>query len=68
MVDLPANRYSIEHDHSLLKYKVMTEADYGSLYCWGENPVGEQTIPCRFEIVKESPPDSLQVCKHKYIF
>ena len=42
MVDLPANRYSIEHDHSVLKYRAMTDADYGHLFCWAENAVGEQ--------------------------
>jgi hypothetical protein len=42
MVDLPANRYSIEHDHSVLKYRAMTDADYGYLFCWAENAVGEQ--------------------------
>ena len=42
MVDLPANRYSIEHDHSVLKYRAMTDADYGFLFCWAENAVGEQ--------------------------
>ncbi len=61
MVDLASNRYSIEHDHSVLKYRVMTEADYGFLYCWGENAVGEQALPCRYEIVKESAPDPVQV-------
>jgi hypothetical protein len=42
MVDLPANRYTIEHDHSVLKYRAMTDADYGHLFCWAENAVGEQ--------------------------
>ena len=62
MVDLPANRYTIEHDHSVLKYRAMTDADYGYLFCWAENSVGEQTTPCRFEIVRESAPEPLSGC------
>ena len=62
MVDLPANRYTIEHDHSVLKYRAMTDADYGYLFCWGENSVGEQTTACKFEIVRESAPEPLIGC------
>ena len=47
MVDLPANQYTLEYDHSLLRYRTMTEADYGYLYCWAENLAGYQREPCR---------------------
>ena len=50
MVDLPANQYSLEYDHSLLRYRTMTEADYGFLYCWAENMAGYQREPCRYGI------------------
>ena len=63
MVDLPANQYSLEYDHSLLRYRTMTEADYGYLYCWAENIAGYQKDPCRFEIVRESPPDPPIYCQ-----
>ena len=63
MVDLPANLYSLEYDHSLLRYRTMTEADYGYLYCWAENLAGNQAEPCRFEIVRESPPDPPIYCQ-----
>ena len=42
MVDLPANQFTLEYDHSLLRYRTMTEADYGFLYCWAENLAGQQ--------------------------
>ena len=63
MVDLPANDYSLEYDHSLLRYRTMTEADYGYLYCWAENFAGYQSEPCRFEIVRESAPDPPIYCQ-----
>lgn len=63
MVDLPSNQYSLEYDHSLLRYRTMTEADYGYLYCWAENLAGPQREPCRFEVVRESPPDPPIYCQ-----
>lgn len=63
MVDLPANQYSLEYDHSLLRYRTMTEADYGYLFCWAENAAGLQREPCRFEVVRESSPDPPIYCQ-----
>lgn len=63
MVDLPSNHFTLEYDHSLLKYRAMTVADYGYLYCWAENSAGEQEEPCRFEIVRESSPEPLTKCR-----
>ena len=41
----------------------MTEADYGYLFCWAENIAGHQREPCRFEVVRESPPDPPIYCQ-----
>ena len=41
----------------------MTEADYGYLFCWAENIAGRQREPCRFEVVRESPPDPPIYCQ-----
>ena len=48
---------------SLLRYRTMTEADYGYLYCWAENIAGSQREPCRYEIVRESAPDPPKYCQ-----
>ena len=62
MVDVPSNQFTLEYDHSLLRYRPMTEADYGYLFCWAENSAGSQATPCRFEIVQESQPDPPSGC------
>ena len=41
----------------------MTEADYVYLFCWAENIAGRQREPCRFEVVRESPPDPPIYCQ-----
>lgn len=34
-----------------LIYTPKGERDYGTLACWGKNPIGKQTEPCLFQIV-----------------
>ena len=48
---------------SLFRYRTMNEADYGYLFCWAENIAGRQREPCRFEVVRESPPDPPIYCQ-----
>ncbi|CAB4060984.1 unnamed protein product [Lepeophtheirus salmonis] len=35
----------------------------GYIFCWAVNSVGEQRLPCKFEVVKESRPDSPRHCR-----
>ena len=50
MVDLPSNSYIIDNHESVLTYAPITEADYGYVYCWGENEISKQKEACRFEV------------------
>ena len=34
-----------------LIYTPKGERDYGTLACWGRNPIGKQIEPCLFQIV-----------------
>lgn len=36
---------------SIANYKPISEADYGTLLCWGRNSLGSQLVPCVFHIV-----------------
>lgn len=36
---------------SVSSYIPKTARDYGTLYCWGKNSVGEQRTPCIFLII-----------------
>ena len=37
--------------HSTALYKPQMEDDYGSVLCWAKNKVGQQKIPCIFQII-----------------
>lgn len=60
--DVDDSKFSLEHDHSVLRHTAATEADYGTALCWAENSVGKQEAPCAFRIVKESEPDAIRKC------
>ncbi|GFT82531.1 ig-like domain-containing protein, partial [Nephila pilipes] len=36
---------------SVATYTPRSARDYGTLYCWGKNSVGEQQMPCIFTII-----------------
>ena len=61
--DVEKADFTVEHDHSVLEFTPATEADYGMALCWAENDVGAQSEPCKFKIVRESPPDPLRNCR-----
>ncbi|KFM73701.1 hypothetical protein X975_01791, partial [Stegodyphus mimosarum] len=47
---------------SVASYTPRSARDYGTLYCWGKNSVGEQQMPCIFTIIPIGPPETLQNC------
>ncbi|XP_075221808.1 neural cell adhesion molecule 2-like [Lycorma delicatula] len=47
---------------SIANYKPVSEADYGTLLCWGRNSLGSQTVPCVFHIVPAGKPDPPYNC------
>lgn len=36
---------------SILRYKIVSDLDYGSLSCWAVNDIGHQINPCVFHVV-----------------
>lgn len=51
LTEVPASRFSNEMSTSHLNYTPMSDMEYGTLSCWGENEVGYQKSPCVFQIV-----------------
>ncbi|CAL1267623.1 unnamed protein product [Larinioides sclopetarius] len=47
---------------SVASYTPRSARDYGTLYCWGKNTVGEQQMPCRFTIIPLGSPEALTNC------
>ena len=53
LVDVDAARYknSTRHTQSVLKYRPVTEMDYGMVLCWASNTAGTQKTACAFRII-----------------
>ncbi|CAL1280148.1 unnamed protein product [Larinioides sclopetarius] len=47
---------------SIAKFTPKTKTDYGALYCYAKNEVGNMRDPCIFNIVPTGPPEPLQNC------
>ncbi|XP_015927862.1 nephrin [Parasteatoda tepidariorum] len=47
---------------SVVKFVPKSKLDYGALYCYAKNTVGNMREPCVFNIVPTGPPESLQNC------
>ncbi|XP_054263160.1 neural cell adhesion molecule 2-like [Macrosteles quadrilineatus] len=47
---------------SVARYTPLTDADYGTLLCWGRNELGSQYLPCVFHIVPAGKPDPPYNC------
>ena len=41
----------VEGNESVVNYTPVTDLDYGTLLCTAKNVIGEQTMPCVFQIV-----------------
>ena len=51
VLELSKERYYKNGSFSILNYTPVSDQDYGTLMCWGENEVGAQSEPCMFQII-----------------
>ncbi|XP_054723763.1 LOW QUALITY PROTEIN: B-cell receptor CD22-like [Uloborus diversus] len=58
--------YDVPHTsaglRSVASYVPRAAHDYGALYCWGKNEVGEQQTPCIFTVIPVGPPEAPRNC------
>ncbi|XP_050087779.1 neural cell adhesion molecule 1-like [Anopheles aquasalis] len=47
---------------SILHYTPVSDQDYGTLSCWGQNEVGTQEHPCFFQVVLAGLPSAVKNC------
>lgn len=47
---------------NVFDFKPQSEADYGTVLCWGVNSIGVQTKPCAFQIIPAGKPEMLANC------
>ncbi|XP_049877561.1 hemicentin-1-like [Pectinophora gossypiella] len=60
--EIPPRLYSSHGHTSTLNYTPTTDMEYGTLACFGSNAVGQQKIPCHFNLVAAGRPFPLQNC------
>ncbi|KAL4705371.1 hypothetical protein ACJJTC_016564, partial [Scirpophaga incertulas] len=60
--EIPPRLYSSHGHTSTLNYTPTTDMEYGTLACYGENAVGQQKVPCLFQLVAAGRPFHLQNC------
>ncbi|XP_059473579.1 hemicentin-2-like isoform X5 [Neocloeon triangulifer] len=56
------DRFHNRNTTSTLSYTIISERDYGTLQCWGTNPIGRQLEPCVFQVVPAGKPSPLRNC------
>ncbi|UXI19811.1 Skeletal muscle and kidney-enriched inositol phosphatase [Sarcoptes scabiei] len=47
---------------SILRFEPKSSNDYGQLLCWATNKLGEQIVPCRFDVIAAEQPQALTSC------
>ncbi|XP_071034617.1 kin of IRRE-like protein 1 isoform X2 [Parasteatoda tepidariorum] len=47
---------------SIATYIPRSLKDFGKLYCWAKNKVGDQQVPCIFNVIPAGPPDQVRNC------
>ena len=65
-VTIDRELFTVEQDHSILHLDSnnnLLDFEFGTALCWGENAVGGQREPCRFQIIQESEPEELKKCR-----
>jgi len=50
-IDIGPERYISNGTASVLRYTPVADLDYGTLSCWATNGVGQQSVPCLFQMV-----------------
>lgn len=51
MYELPKERQFKNGSRSILHYTPIMDQDFGTLTCIGQNDVGEQVVPCVFQVI-----------------
>ena len=54
ITSISSKHYNYQGTASQLFYSIRRNFDYCMLLCWAENDIGQQTIPCRYHVVKAS--------------
>ncbi|XP_044730222.1 neural cell adhesion molecule 1 [Chrysoperla carnea] len=62
LTEVPPSRFTAEGTISHLNYTPISDMDYGTLSCWGQNAVGHQKSPCVFQVVTAGKPFKLLNC------
>ncbi|XP_063627547.1 hemicentin-1 isoform X1 [Cydia splendana] len=60
--DLAPKLFNSNGHKSTLNYTPTTDMEYGTLMCYGKNSVGQQKVPCSFQLVAAGRPFHLQNC------
>ncbi|CRL01064.1 CLUMA_CG014257, isoform A [Clunio marinus] len=61
--ELPKERhFKNGSQSSILRYTPIMDQDYGTLTCSGQNEVGEQSIPCIFQVILAGLPSPVRNC------
>ncbi|XP_017784081.1 PREDICTED: hemicentin-1-like isoform X2 [Nicrophorus vespilloides] len=62
LTEVSTTRFTSEMSSSRLNYTPVSDMDYGTLSCWGQNEVGHQHVPCVFQVVAAGRPFPLLNC------
>ncbi|XP_053649826.2 nephrin-like [Cherax quadricarinatus] len=54
--------YTVAGSVSRLRYVAYSARDYGTVFCWASNIVGQQKDPCAFTLQPAGAPDSVRDC------
>ncbi|KAL7041688.1 hypothetical protein ACKWTF_000854 [Chironomus riparius] len=60
--ELSKDRHYRNGSRSNLQYTPIMDQDYGTLTCIGQNDVGEQAIPCVFQVILAALPSPVRNC------
>lgn len=61
-VDIPKELVKNKGPVSLVSYTPTSHLDFGSLLCWATNKIGEQKLPCVFQVLPAAPPETPTNC------
>ncbi|KAL1402100.1 hypothetical protein pipiens_001891, partial [Culex pipiens pipiens] len=61
-LEIGKERYAKNGSLSVLGYTPVSDQDYGTLTCWGQNEVGLQQWPCFFQVVLAGLPSTVKNC------
>ncbi|XP_055539389.1 nephrin-like [Wyeomyia smithii] len=61
-LEITKERFVKNGSLSVLNYTPVSDQDYGTLTCWGQNEVGLQQWPCFFQVVLAGLPSTVKNC------